>query len=268
MDTNKMLWHMIHRFLPAVLDRVEGVADIRVNAIWDYADALRVVEYEAFDLNESKGVAEKAFDELNRLHGEMHRLEVRAYQGDKVVHDAAEAARETVLRAFEACDDALMAFDWKHGDIYPNIRERAAYCAARSRPKGQVWLDALPAMFDRVGDYRDFVASFEVDDLDARVYRAIESNRKLFDMRTWHNKVFDDERNFCGTSHCRAGWAAYLAWHGEDNHLAYPDGVCGWHGPFAGLTAYALAYPDRELPDFFAENEEALADIEAKGRAK
>lgn len=268
MDTNKTLWHMIHRFLPAALERVEGVADIRVNAIWDYADTLRAVEYEAFDRADSKGVAEKVFDELNRLHREVVRFETRVYHSDKAAHDKAVAAREIINRADEACDDVLMGAEWREGGVYIHIRERAAYCAARSRPKGQVWLDALPAMFDRVGDYKDFVASFEVDDLDARVYRAIESNRKLFDMRTWHNKVFDDERNFCGTSHCRAGWAAYLAWHGEDNHLAYPDGVCDWHGPFVGLTAYALAYPERELPDFFAENEEALADIEAKGRAK
>ncbi len=67
-------------------------------------------------------------------------------------------------------------------------------------------------------------------------------------MRDWHT---------CGTAHCRAGWAITLA--GEAGK-ALEDRV----GPAtAGTLIYAKSRPDKPIPNFYANDEEAMADIVA-----
>ena len=81
-----------------------------------------------------------------------------------------------------------------------------------------------------------------VDDLDQRMLGAVESG--ALDMRNWH----------CGTTHCRAGWAITFA--GDDGKklesLVGPE--------TAGRLIYE-ASTGRIAPDFYASNEDAIADI-------
>jgi hypothetical protein len=81
-----------------------------------------------------------------------------------------------------------------------------------------------------------------IPDLDKRVAQAVSEHG--IDMRQWH----------CGTTHCRAGWAITLA--GEAG--AKLERAVG--SEVAGRLIYE-ASTGRIAPDFFASNEEAMADI-------
>ncbi len=81
-----------------------------------------------------------------------------------------------------------------------------------------------------------------VDDLDEKV--AEVALRGNLDMSSWH----------CGTTHCRAGWAIMF---GGEAGAALEDAV----GPaMAGRLIYE-ASTGRLAPNFFASNEDAMADI-------
>ena len=81
-----------------------------------------------------------------------------------------------------------------------------------------------------------------VDDLDQRMLGAVESG--ALDMATWH----------CGTTHSRAGWAITF---GGDAGKKLESLV----GPeTAGRLIYE-ASTGRIAPDFYASNEDAIADI-------
>jgi hypothetical protein len=73
------------------------------------------------------------------------------------------------------------------------------------------------------------------------------------DMSAWHAS--------CGTAHCRAGWAIHLAGTSGYN-LEEEVGSCA-----AGALIYAASRPG-PVPDFYASNEEALADIRASATTK
>lgn len=73
-------------------------------------------------------------------------------------------------------------------------------------------------------------------------------------MSSWHGEECD-ESNWCGTTHCRAGYAICLAGKaGFDLEKKYG-------AEMAGNMIYAVSRPDRELPRFQASNSVALADI-------
>ena len=85
-----------------------------------------------------------------------------------------------------------------------------------------------------------------VENIDAAILAACTSPGCSLEMGSWHD---------CGTTHCRAGWAITLA--GEAGK-ALEDRV----GPeAAGSLIYAVSRPDKPVPDFFADNETAMADI-------
>jgi hypothetical protein len=96
-----------------------------------------------------------------------------------------------------------------------------------------------------------------IKDLDAHVLAAIEAGGKLY-QPSWHQY---DENQHCGTTHCRGGWAIHLA--GAAGY-ALEDAL----GSEAAAEFIYLASTGR-VPDFYAENEEALEDIRrcAKGGA-
>ena len=81
-----------------------------------------------------------------------------------------------------------------------------------------------------------------VEDLDQRMLGAVESG--ALDMGNWH----------CRTTHCRAGWA--ITFGGDDGKklesLVGPE--------TAGRLIYE-ASTGRIAPDFYASNEDAIADI-------
>jgi hypothetical protein len=88
-----------------------------------------------------------------------------------------------------------------------------------------------------------------VPKLDAQILERIESGQGELDMGTWHT---------CETTHCRAGWAVTLA--GEAGRTL--------EAKIGTAAAGALIYhrSTGRVPDFYASDEDALADIVACAR--
>jgi hypothetical protein len=85
-----------------------------------------------------------------------------------------------------------------------------------------------------------------VVDLDRRILDAVTTGGGALEMSRWHT---------CQTTHCRAGWAIMIA--GEPGRKLEDK-----YGPFrAGAMLYKAS--TGRLPDFFADNDDALADIKA-----
>ena len=75
------------------------------------------------------------------------------------------------------------------------------------------------------------------------------------DMGSWHNA------DKCGTTHCRAGWAIFLAGK-EGSDLEARVGPSA-----AGALIYLKSCPDKPIPDFYCTTDKALADIRARAQA-
>jgi len=85
-----------------------------------------------------------------------------------------------------------------------------------------------------------------IPDIHRAVYEAA-SQPGCLDMSHWHWH--------CGTTHCRAGWVVTLA--GEAGK-ALEEATST---PFAAMQIYRASDPTWAMSDFFANNEEALADM-------
>jgi hypothetical protein len=85
-----------------------------------------------------------------------------------------------------------------------------------------------------------------VPHLDAAILAAIEREGCALDMARWHT---------CETTHCRAGWAIHLA--GEAGYAL--EKVYGSEN--AGAIIYLRSRPGKPVPDFYASDEEAMADL-------
>jgi uncharacterized protein YjbI with pentapeptide repeats len=84
-----------------------------------------------------------------------------------------------------------------------------------------------------------------IPNIHARVFEAASQEGAL-NMKDWH----------CGTSHCRAGWVTTLS--GDAGKML--EAMIGT-GPAAALI-YAASDPHLEcVPDFYCDNETALADM-------
>ena len=89
-----------------------------------------------------------------------------------------------------------------------------------------------------------------VPDLDARMLDAVGEHGEHLYMSKWH----------CDSAHCRAGWATTLAG-------AVGEALERSHGPaMAGALIYLASTARQVVPNFFAGDDEALADIIACAR--
>ena len=85
-----------------------------------------------------------------------------------------------------------------------------------------------------------------VPGLDAAILRAIKAGGR-FDMHAWHG---------CQTAHCRGGWAIALAGKaGIKLEVEVGSAV-------AAALIYAASRPNKPIPDFYATDDDAMADIE------
>jgi hypothetical protein len=84
-------------------------------------------------------------------------------------------------------------------------------------------------------------------DLDASVAAACAAPNSL-EMGSW---------NTCETTHCRAGWAVVL--HPQGRELEEKYGTCA-----AGALIYNAC--SGYVPDFYASNEDAMADIQKRAK--
>lgn len=80
-----------------------------------------------------------------------------------------------------------------------------------------------------------------------RAVHAAASREGALDMETWHS---------CETTHCRAGWVVQLA--GAAGRVL--EGVYGTNAA-AALIYYASDPAMKQVPNWFASNEDALADM-------
>jgi hypothetical protein len=85
-----------------------------------------------------------------------------------------------------------------------------------------------------------------VPHLDAAILDAIGEDPTRLNMRNWHT---------CETTHCRAGWAVTLA---GDAGRALEAKTSPY---LAGRLIYEASRPGVPCPDFFASDDDALADI-------
>ena len=83
--------------------------------------------------------------------------------------------------------------------------------------------------------------------IDAAILAAIDAGGTL-NMAQWHT---------CETTHCRAGWAITLA---GPAGAALEDKI---GAPAAGALIYAASRPGQRVPNFYADDAEALADLRA-----
>ncbi len=87
-----------------------------------------------------------------------------------------------------------------------------------------------------------------VPNLHAAIVDAIDSKGCSLYMRSWHD---------CETTHCRAGWAVHLAGKaGYELERKYGTNVAG-----ALISIASCPHLDGKVPDFYASDDEAMADI-------
>jgi hypothetical protein len=99
-------------------------------------------------------------------------------------------------------------------------------------------------------------ADFVVPNIDRAILDAIRNNVAAgLEMGGWHGTDCD-ETNWCGTTHCRAGYAISLA--GKAGFALEKK----YGAEIAGKMIYAASRPDQPLPDFYGSNESAIADLE------
>ena len=88
-----------------------------------------------------------------------------------------------------------------------------------------------------------------IPQIDAVILAAIEAGGTL-DMSTWHG-----DGGWCGTTHCRAGWAVHCAGQpGRD--LEEKVGT-----QIAAAMIYRASRPGQAAPWFYASDEKTMADI-------
>jgi hypothetical protein len=87
--------------------------------------------------------------------------------------------------------------------------------------------------------------------LDATILAAIEAGKWAFDMRWYHRATTE---RACGTTHCRAGSAIVLHPMGAELERVFGS----W---LAGAVIYRVS--TGRVPNFFATDEEAMADMQA-----
>ena len=92
-----------------------------------------------------------------------------------------------------------------------------------------------------------------IPNIDLAVLKAIQDGGELY-MGCWHG--WDEQ--WCGTTHCRGGWAIHLAGKaGKALQDRFDES-----GPVAAATLiYEVSRPGQSAPDFYCDEEEAMDDI-------
>lgn len=106
-----------------------------------------------------------------------------------------------------------------------------------------------------------------VPSIDREILDAIERGG-LLNMENWHGDdefTSDTRPARCGTTHCRAGWATHTAGVAgfalEDELNVRLDPFTSSYELLAGTLIYTASRPGQPIPDFYAENHEAMEDL-------
>jgi hypothetical protein len=93
-----------------------------------------------------------------------------------------------------------------------------------------------------------------IPDLDSRILAALQTKPNRLDMDFWHG---EDEQP-CGTTHCIAGWAVFIA--GEAG-MALED---RYDAETAGALIYAASRPGKTIPNFHVQNAAAMRGLKRR----
>lgn len=93
-----------------------------------------------------------------------------------------------------------------------------------------------------------------IPDIDAQILDDLESKKYSLYMGNWHGK------NECGTTHCRAGSAVVKHPMGPELERVFGPAIAG---AVIYLAARRGTNKENQLPEFYASNDAALADIRA-----
>ena len=147
--------------------------------------------------------------------------------------------RETDLRGAKLSGTDLRNADLRNADLRNADLRSAAMFMADLRDADLSGADLRGAT--------DLPAAPVIPNIDAAILAEIVAGG-VIDMDNWHT---------CETTHCRAGWAIYLA----DEAGAALERRYGTN--VAGALIYAASRPNNRVPNWFASAEEALADLRA-----
>ena len=114
--------------------------------------------------------------------------------------------------------------------------------------RGAVLSDAVLSGADLRGAVLRGAEFYRVNNLHQSILAAIENGGSL-EMGSWHT---------CETTHCRAGWAIHLA--GNAGRLL--EAQVGSAAAGAFITQASCPWLEK-VPNFYADNETAFADIQA-----
>lgn len=120
--------------------------------------------------------------------------------------------------------------------------------------------DALASDSDRALDLDLDLATLlgdrvaAIPDIDAQIIDDLESKKYSLYMGNWHGK------NECGTTHCRAGSAVVKHPMGPELERVFGPALAG---AVIYLAARRGTNKENQVPEFYASNDAALADIRA-----
>ena len=166
--------------------------------------------------------------------------------GDALQHvPDALRTREMCLAAARECGDVLQHV--------PDALRTREMCLEAVRKAGNA-LRNVPEALQREVVERIIPDAPVVADIHRAVADAVGEHGEALDMQDWHSD--------CGTAHCRAGWAVALAGtEGAELENEYQTQL-------SAAAIYFASDPKMQvLPDFFAGDDAALADIRRMAEA-
>lgn len=174
------------------------------------------------------------------------KITLEAAPADESLDQVVQRFVVVALRHFSACQNGIAEID-----AVADLRERSFF---GDEPSENEWIVARKKLAiaiaialdrDLVGDAIVLLGDRvqPIPSLDARILNAIEVEKSFgLDMRTWH----------CNTTHCRAGSACFMHPLGSELERVFGNWI-------AGAIIYKIS--TNSIPDFYASNEVAMADI-------
>lgn len=133
-----------------------------------------------------------------------------------------------------------------------NLRDVCGYLQFSREGKVEFRDQVVDIIIEAYREVAGTVEGITVPNIYSDLLAIFEDGKGSLNMSNWHGGY---GAYFCDTTHCLAGWAVTLAKDGlnlEDMLSTY----------IAGAVVYKVSTGD--IPDFFAENDEAMDDLIAR----
>lgn len=150
--------------------------------------------------------------------------------------------RSVYMRGVDLSNANIRDANWRTVDLTDAKLCGANLSGASLRGADMSGVNLVGANLEGI-DLRD--CPVKINNIHQTIY-AVASQDGCLDMSTWH----------CGTAHCRAGWVVTLAGEGG-NALEWTYGTSA----AASIIYIASDLTLKRVPDFYCDNETALADM-------